>query len=201
MRAVSFSLLIAFLAFAMGCGSKPDATGGDKGGPSGGPADDKSALQGSWKVIKLDMGDETDEFSKKIAEDIKTATFTVKGDIVTANDPKGKEGPAHLRMTLDPGKSPKQIDFLPVDEKGVPKPNKLQSVDSAGKVISKDVPPEPTLCIYKLEGDTLVVAVPVGFGLGKSARPAEFKARVPKDKRKGEGDKESMIVLFHLKKQ
>ena len=194
MRVVCLPALMVLIGFAAGCGKKPDSTGDKTGG------DDTSALQGSWSVVKLDMGEE-DEFTKGMAESIQKTVFTVNGDIVTVKDPKEAKGPTHFKLTIDASKSPKAIDFLPCDEKGAPKPGKEEKFNPATKKMeSKEVPAESVLCIYKMEGDMLVVAVPVSFAQ-KSPRPTEFKVKVPKGKGKPEDDKESMVVLFQLKKK
>jgi uncharacterized protein (TIGR03067 family) len=104
-------------------------------------AKELKALQGNWRVVKL----ETDGHEVPPEELVKRRLL-VEDDVIDMK-------PNKMRIKLAPGKSPKEIDFTPLDG-----PNK-----------GKTMP-----CIYKLDDDKLTLCLPVARD--GATRPKEFKA-------------------------
>ncbi|MBX9580327.1 MAG: TIGR03067 domain-containing protein [Gemmataceae bacterium] len=90
---------------------------------------DLKKLEGTWVVEKL-------EAAGPAPEELKKATLTFAGDKLTMKSAGGEE----MRQTvrLDPKKNPKEMNFVPEKKE----PNAA-----------------PGLAIYKLDGDTLTLAL------------------------------------------
>lgn len=136
------------------------------------PVDDQAALQGRWRVTKLELPEGVPD-RDGLAKAAPGVELTVTGNRVTGRGPKEKEARTVV-FRLDPTKSPRAIDLTVADEKGV-----------AGKG-------EPTvLGIYRLDGDTAVIAATV-----LSPEP-----RRPKEFRPVASEKEAWIVVVaHLQR-
>jgi RNA polymerase sigma factor (sigma-70 family) len=106
---------------------------------------DKEAIQGAWQTTAVEAnGKDTPEKARAFKE-IGASKWVFSADKVTYQL-GGKEMPA--AYTIDPSKTPKQIDLRP--EEG-----------------------RPGLGIYSLEGDVLKLCLP---GPGGDARPTELEA-------------------------
>lgn len=139
----------------------------------GKPKDDKADLQGSWKVSKLEFPPDLEEEGKRIREEVtKKVSVTVKDDTASGkHTEKTEELKGTFKLAAD--KSPKEIDFTAAPREGSGR--KAETVKG----------------IYKLDGDTLVVAVAIGENV---ARPKEFKPSGSKADKGG-------VVVLHLTKQ
>jgi uncharacterized protein (TIGR03067 family) len=108
-------------------------------------ADDAKQLQGSWMVVSAEAPDEQ---GKELLE----AKLSIEGDVFTLKNSKREET---INFRLDPGKKPKQIDFIDKNKEAV------------------------ALGIYSLEGDTLKLC------WGKTSqtkdRPTEFATKANGD--------------------
>jgi len=164
MRTTAFVLLAALTAFAAGgCNKKPGATGG---GPAG--------IEGKYIVTDFEMGGEkskAEELSFLFGKDEAERTIIIANDTITFNRRKGGEDNVK-KYKLDPSKTPAEIDFT--------------YTESGGK-------PETAYGIYKIEGDTLTIALAGPNKDGKSDpkdRPKEFKTK-----------KEGEDLMFTFKKK
>jgi uncharacterized protein (TIGR03067 family) len=135
--------------------------------------DDKAPFDGTWKVTKLEFPPDLAEEGKAITEQVtKHVTVTVKGDAATGKHAeKAEELKGTFKVAAD--KIPKEIDFTAAPREG------------SGRK------PEMVKGIYKMDGDTLVIAVAIGENV---PRPTEFKPS---------GTKAAMggVIILHLKKQ
>lgn len=143
---------------------------GDRVG-DGSPTGDLAAMQGTWRVSKLDhqcaQGERDDEL-------IASTEFTVKGDAVKAKiDPRE---PAYLAIRLDSSRFLKEIDFLRADENGTPDPSNRAKG------------------IYKFESGMIVLAVAID---NNADRPTEFRSLPPKNPRAELGG----VVVIYLRKK
>jgi uncharacterized protein (TIGR03067 family) len=122
---------------------------------------DLKKLEGKWKAVKLVVNDEERENPMLDGEEV---VLEFKGRKIAI---AGKD---YLDITeLDPTTSPKLIDFKGLEDKGG---------------IRKDTVYEG---IYKVDGETLTIALYVGAG---NKRPEKF-----------ESPKESNIILVTLKRE
>ncbi len=128
-----FAPAVAFVLASLAVASaRPDA------------ATDLKAMAGKWAIIKAEAG------GQDFTDVVKGLDLTIRPDggykvVIGGKDDEGT-------VTLDPAKTPKQMDIL-----GKVGPN-------AGKTLKT---------IYKLDGDTLVVC----YELGGGDRPTEFKTK------------------------
>jgi uncharacterized protein (TIGR03067 family) len=107
-------------------------------------------LQGEWVVVTVGK----ESFP---AQDGTTMTMTIAGNRMTLRiDSRTERNEADIHFTIDPTRSPKQIDLRITEER------------CNGVVKSRD---EPAVGIYRLVGDTLTMYVK-DKGTGK--RPTEF---------------------------
>lgn len=170
MRTLAFVALFGTLGLLAGCGNSG----------STGSGDDRSRFQGTWVFVKADYPpDFTDEKKKDFEDGFKEAEIAISGDQVTGTVPK-KPGSAEkdtIKGTLkfDAAKSPRELD---VTGTGDP--------DGKGE-------PTTIRCIYKFEGDRLVVAIG-GGSRSDSPRPIEFKAVTDKEK-------EVRVIVVYLRKK
>lgn len=132
MRVVAaFALIVCVVSMAAG---RPDDAA----------EKDLKALVGKWKVEKAELGGQD---AMSFAKDVKLELLDggkYKLDLLGQKD----EG----TFTVDPSKSPKEMDI-----KGTDGPNK-------GKTIK---------CIYKIDGDTATLC----YELGGDGRPTKFETK------------------------
>jgi uncharacterized protein (TIGR03067 family) len=171
-RTAGFLFLGALTALTIGCGKKTASTDEKPAGP-----DDKAALQGKWVIVKVEVPPGE---AAPPAEAFKDVEISVRDNLVRIT--KGGEAEAfHAVFTLDGGKSPKELDLTESDEHGNPEARTLPT--GKGKAM---------MAIYKLDGETLVIAAPPKPG---EARPTEFQPTPRTPDRKGG------VGVVHLKKQ
>jgi uncharacterized protein (TIGR03067 family) len=104
--------------------------------------DDLKLLQGVWKPKEANLGD-----NKIDPMLLDTASVTYEGDKYTIKiGDKGEKG----SFTLDPKKSPKQMDIFPTEG------------DNNGKTL---------LAVYELAGDKLTIC----YSLTPTVRPEDFE--------------------------
>jgi uncharacterized protein (TIGR03067 family) len=116
-------------------------------------AKELKALQGAWQVIKAEAAGE-----EVPAEQLARRRILIENDVLSdVRNPNGSD-PHKVKIKLDPGKSPKEIDVTPLDG-----PDK----DKATPGIYKG--------IYKLDDDKLTICLPLALENG-AGRPKEFKA-------------------------
>jgi uncharacterized protein (TIGR03067 family) len=166
MRPTTFAVLFGAVALATGCGKKDE--------PSSGGADDKARVQGSWVVTRVELPETDAKTQSKIGEEIQNIQVTVKDGTITATIPRERE-PGYATFTFDPSKSPKEVDFTETDKEG----RKSERADATMPGI------------YKLDGDTIVIAVQIEKG---GPRPNDFKPSASPDKKGG-------VIVVHAKKQ
>jgi uncharacterized protein (TIGR03067 family) len=131
-RPFAFVLALCLVPQAAAEDKKPDA--------------DLKAMVGNWKIEKAELG------GKDITEHIKDLKFEVRdGGKYTAELGEVKDDGT---FTVDPAKSPKELDVKPTGG-----PNKGQTVKG----------------IYKLDGDTLTICYDHEADKGK--RPAKFETK------------------------
>ncbi len=116
-------------------------------------ADDKTAndakeLQGVWQAVRLEANGEA-----RPDDEAKQLQIVFKGDEIFAVKPKGED--PHLKFKLDPGKTPKTMDLIPIDG------------SDKGKTAAG---------IYCLKDGRLQVCVNI-FGQDTSQRPKQFKTQ------------------------
>jgi len=193
---------LLFLAgLTVGCGKKDkDLVGGGDGSTGGATTDEKVALQGKWSAVRLEVAfapDSTQELVKRLKHDqdelVANGELFIKDNLIAATVLK-ENSPSYVVFAIDASKSPKEVDLVAADEKGTPQPEYTNPTRSTAKRDFKEVPPTKVHGIYKLDGDTLMVAV----ALGKDAqRPKEFKPVAPKRW----NDESGGVVVLHLKKK
>lgn len=162
-RFAACSVLVALLAFT-GCKKSPD---------------DKALAQGEWEIVAVDVPPESGKKQERETETFKDVLVVVQGDHVTVSHAKEKGG-VTATFSLDQTKTPQEIDIT-----NIAATRDAQS-DAA------DVP-GTTRGIYKLTGDELVLALPLGEGKDLP-RPTEFKPLADKVNQRG-------VLVFHLKKR
>ena len=116
-------------------------------------ADDKSAndakkLQGAWQAVEIEANGE-----KSPADQVKELKIVIKGDEIFVVRPKGEE--PRNKFKLDPGKTPKTIDVIPIDGQD-------KGTIHAG--------------IYSLTKGRLTLCLNI-FGKDPALRPTEFKTK------------------------
>ena len=190
MRVLSCVLLVSLVGLAAGCGKKPRRVNGDDGNS---PAEDLTAMQGDWEVERLEVEYPPEEPTiserrerEKLKEKLKAVQIHVEGNMVKITTPPRKT-PQYAVATLVRSDPYRSMDLVPSDSKGTPEFPEVR--DARGKL---ERPALVFLAIYKLEGDTMVVAF--GGGGGIAVRPTEFKAVPPNGKLGG-------VWVFHLKRK
>ena len=113
------------------------------------PEADKQAIQGVWQVTDFEANGNAAPEKAEVIKKIKTAKWIFTAHKMTYQL-GGKDSPADY--TLDPSKTPKEIDFMPLDD-----PNNVK----------------PQLGLYSLEGDTLKLCLP---GPQEGPRPTKMAA-------------------------
>ncbi|OAI48226.1 hypothetical protein AYO44_07645 [Planctomycetaceae bacterium SCGC AG-212-F19] len=124
-------LLIPFVALLLAPDAKEDAI-----------AKDKAALKGTWKVASVAYWKD----DKKAEEELRDAVIVFSDKTFTSKPGFGK---IESNYTIDPSKTPKEIE--------------LTSPDESDKKTAMTM-------LYKIEGDTLIICVSLG-----ESRPKEFK--------------------------
>jgi uncharacterized protein (TIGR03067 family) len=136
--------LVALGALA-GCGKKTDPSPELKDGPAPQPTSDRVRLQGMWGVESIDDGRGVDRGGAT------TGRYTFAGDSLTVVS-WGET--RRFVLGLDEGQSPKVMTLTAVPDAGT-KPKTVE-------------------CLYKFEGETLVLAIGTG---DNPPRPTDFTAR------------------------
>jgi RNA polymerase sigma factor (sigma-70 family) len=126
--------------------------------PTDKPHDDKEVLQGTWNIIRVEAGGKAAPDDGKTRE-LKSAAWTFAGDKITISGlAQGKDATA--TFALDPSKTPREIDFTPLD-------------GPAGK------PAKAMPGIYSLEGGVLKICIPMPAPpeAANSVRPRELATK------------------------
>lgn len=175
-------LLVLLIAVALGCGKKTEGTGTGADAPTDTtpaakkstpvtptpPQDDIKAIQGKWQPVSIAGLPKLQDAES--LEVFKAIEITVTGDRIKVKFPKMLSPDEAYQFVLAPNKSPKQADVVFLDKDGNPKTVMVTGGPTGGGK-------EPAIAvqlIYKLEGDTLLLA---GCEYAY-ARPKEFKAGV-----------------------
>jgi uncharacterized protein (TIGR03067 family) len=162
-RFVAFAVVVA-LAGAGGCAKKPP--------------DDTALAQGEWTIADIEPPEGVTPDERREVQMLKEVTVAVRGDRVTVTHAK-EPGTLSATFTLDRTKEPHEID--------------LTDLTVAGDELKEQKVKGTTRGIYKLEGDALVLALPLGDG-EDLPRPAEFKPLADKANHRG-------VLVFHLKRK
>jgi uncharacterized protein (TIGR03067 family) len=184
----AFTIAAGLVGFSAATGQLPPGKGGNT------QAAELARLSGDWVITKVDLPELPPDLPPPPADYLKQFTFQVRGERVTTvirqkdYEPRTEYG----LLTVDPSKSPAHVDLMDTHADFTP----LRTRPTAGK--SKETyPPHVTKGIYKLSGDTLVVAI----GAGKNApRPTEFKT-VPLNLKLPERDQSLVAILYLTKKK
>jgi uncharacterized protein (TIGR03067 family) len=140
----SFRVTMLALAVAALTGCGKKA---ETGAPSG-AGGDRDKLQGTWAIENVE---DADGHGLKDPEEIKRERFTFEGDKLT-----NAASPEVFTFALDETANPKTLTLSEVVKEGTARP------------------PETIYCIYKFDGDKLILAMADGTKATKP--PTEFKA-------------------------
>lgn len=200
MRLFAFCVLVLALA---SCAKKAASTGAPEPAPAPAPGpsavSDRDRAQGTWTVVKVEWP-EADKRHAPSQEEIDATLMTIKGDRITITLDGKTEDLSHVFFTEDATKTPRQINLVATDGPNSREPSKHKTygVGKDGKaVVLSEVARPPLKAIYKFEGATLVLALPID---PDAARPTEFKpamVKLPENR----GGLESPVVVVHLKKK
>jgi uncharacterized protein (TIGR03067 family) len=151
-RIAGFSMAVALLILALGCGKKASTeSGGGGGGGGGGPGTPSASesIEGTYTIVGLEERGKAlpADMLTKGPEADRTVKLTADKFIVSKN---GKELP--ITYKLNTSKNPKEIDMAGKDAKGKQ---------------------ETSYGIYKLEGDKLTICMADSDKM--EDRPKEFK--------------------------
>lgn len=163
-RTAAFALLTTLAALAAGGCKKPP--------------DDAALVQGEWTITAIDLPEGVKDRERNELNSMSELSVVVQGDRVTISHPKEKGGMA-ATFALDQLKTPKEID--------------VTGVTVTGEGPGEDKISGTTRGIYKLAGDELVVALPLGKE-DELPRPTAFAAFADKESRRG-------VLVFHLKRK
>lgn len=181
MRTASLLLLAGLVATAVGCGKSSTPSAGTPDGTS--TVDDNAAVQGAWKITKVDF---PPGMTVPSGIDVDKTTFVVEGKVVKVTQ-EGKPA-QYLVFSAYQAGNPKRVTFAPSDATGKPTPPPP----------SKGPPVEMAFgCIYKLEGDTLTIALPsyAGGKLPNQFTPAAAEKKFGED---ASPDELTGVGLLHL---
>jgi uncharacterized protein (TIGR03067 family) len=152
MKFCALVVLACGLVFA-GCKSSEQAAAEKKAIEA-----EQARMQGTWALASAKAEDEGGmEFV--IKEDILTER-TVNGDVLSRR-----------KITIIPNTDPKQIDLVYVDEEGKPATTKVPMKAKKGKKGKTTTKTFKQKAIYKIEGDTLALAVG-----SDTTRPKDFES-------------------------
>jgi uncharacterized protein (TIGR03067 family) len=130
--------------------------------------DDLELLAGKWGIVKVDV---VNSNSAPPADLLESQVFEVRGSRVIVKNEGDRN--QELIIKLDTTKSPKEIDISSSDKDGKSQQT-MKEADNKNTNSAK--------AIYKLEDDTLVVAI----SMPENPRPSEFKpVKLQKDKNDG----------------
>jgi uncharacterized protein (TIGR03067 family) len=107
---------------------------------------DKDELQGAWQAQSLEA-----DGKPAPAEDVARMRFTFQGDKLLMRGNSRNDREDECPYTIDPGKSPKQLDFTPPRA------------------------PQPIQAIYEVKGDELKVCL--RHASSTEGRPTEFATK------------------------
>ncbi len=196
MRSHALFVFLAAVA-AAGCGN-PKATPTPTSlasASSSAPKDDLATAEGEWKVSKFEVTED-----EKIPPGIVARLF-LKVSGAQGEFGVGPQEVEYMRIRVDQTATPKTIDLELTNEKGETEfevPVFRPALPGQKAVQSTKLVKLPKLHgVYKLDGDSLVVAL----AMKPTPRPTEF---VPKS-RAGQGDTDEQrnlngVVVLHLKR-
>lgn len=176
-RLASFTMVVAVLGLAFGCGKK-DSTesgggGGGAAGGTGGGGGGSSSIEGTYIIVGMEMNGKAQAEAEITKEPEAKRTMKITADKMIMMK-GGKEDPATYK--LDNSKTPHEIDLTGKETTG-PK----------GKEKEKE---EKMYGIYKLEGEKLTLCIAMS---DKAAdRPKEFKTSA---------DAKTFVMMMTLQKK
>lgn len=190
-----FALCVLAVALVAGCGKKPEPGALTPDAPSApGPvvAAEVAPFQGAWSVVKLELspGGNSPEISTVNDADRQKIAVTVTGKLVKLDLPIYSESwIKYFVVAPNTGKSPHELDLIDSDETATTGPRSMTT-----KGGTMDVPRERHTGLYKFEGDTLIIALPLDTGM---ERPTGFKPELIGT----EGGRKVPVAVAHLKKK
>lgn len=158
-------------------------------------------LQGEWTITKVTTAGDDPAPPPDI---LKQIGVSVAGDRITFRPPPEgprKEPPVVLRLVVDSTKAPRQVDLIPLDEKGAVRRRVVYSTGKGKNNTATDEGPYPPVqAIYKLDGDALVVCAPIA-AYEQDARPAAFKALPPRNPKSYRSNDQGYAVVELARKK
>lgn len=163
MRRIASLMVMVAVGFAVtGCKSKEQVEA-EKNAVKA----EQDKLQGKWKVASRSGESEDEEVTP-------SSYYVIEGDILKLVflDKEGKEEVLHRqKMTITPGKEPKQVDLTYVDESG----KEITTTERTKSLRGKKKTKKTTLkdaAIYKVDGDKLQICI----SYDEKNRPTDFTA-------------------------
>ncbi len=162
---------VILLGLAAGC-DKQSAGVGQPGAQEESlalPRSDQQRVQGVWKIARVDWPP-GDTMFRPGPDLIDKARITIEDDRATLVVNEGH--PVYLIFTSSPGKPHNEVNLLVTDGKDSREPRRYPLSGSKGSKDDGIETSQMLRSIYKLDGETLVLALPTDSGI---ARPTQFE--------------------------
>ena len=188
-KIVSLTLVVILVgAAALGCGKEPSGAPPDKGTSSnpattGAGGSDLERLQGVWAVESIDRVSAKTRTPEALATSVRYQFHGNKLNVIVLGMWMSST------IKLDENSDPRVMVSTELDDKG--EPRQRTAVDGRSTELAVNE------LIYKLEGDTLVLAHSIGVG---GPRPTEFQARAGKFKDESSPPEVYPVEVIRLKK-